>query len=130
MPDHRRILILLVVGDLVTILVLSLVGFFTHNDTLTWRWLATFLPICLAWALVTPWLGNYQPQTASRPAHFWRAALAGFIAAPMAAWLRGLWLNAAISPIFVTVLCLTTAFGMGVWRLLWGWIAQRTNIYG
>ncbi len=130
MPAHRRIPILLVAGDLVAILALSLIGFLSHNAVITPRWLATFLPACAAWALVAPWIGNYQAQSASRPIHFWRAALAGFLAAPLTAWLRGMWLNAAIPPVFVLVLCLTTAFAMGVWRLLWGWIAQRTQIYG
>lgn len=130
MPAPRRSLFLLVAGDLAAILALSLIGFLTHNDTLSWRWLATFLPLCAGWALIAPWIGNYQSQSASRPAHFWRAVLAGLLAAPLAAFLRGLWLSAAISPIFILVLCLTTAFGMGIWRLLWGWIAQRTQVYG
>lgn len=130
MPAPHRIPVLLVAGDLLAVFALSLIGFLTHNDTLTWRWLATFLPSCVAWALIAPWLGNYRSQSASRPSHFWRAALAGFLAAPTTAWLRGLWLSAAISPIFVLVLGLTSAFGMGLWRLLWGWIAQRTQIYG
>lgn len=130
MPAHRPIPPLLVAGDLAAILALSLIGFLTHNDTINWRLLATFLPLCAGWALIAPWIGNYHPASASRPVHFWRAALAGFLAAPLAAFFRGLWLNAAISPIFVLVLCLTTAFGMGIWRLLWGWIAQRTGIYG
>lgn len=121
---------MLVAGDLAAILALSLIGFLTHNDTITWRWLATLLPLYAGWALIAPWIGNYNPASASRPVHFWRAALAGFLAAPLAAFFRGLWLSAAISPIFVLVMCLTTAFGMGLWRLLWGWIAQRTGIYG
>jgi len=130
MPAHRSIPPLLVAGDLAAILALSLIGFLTHNDAITWRWLATLLPLCAGWALIAPWIGNFHPESASRPVDFWRAALAGFLAAPLAAFLRGLWLSAAISPTFVLVLCLTTAFGMGLWRLLWGWIAQRTGIYG
>ncbi len=116
---RRRVLITLLAGDLLAILALSLIGFFFHNDTFTWRWLATFLPACAGWGLIAPWLGLYRPEVAASPWAAWRAALAGFLAGPLAAWLRGLWLNAAILPIFILVLALTTAAGMALWRLAW-----------
>lgn len=130
MPAHRRRLILLIAGDLFAVLALSLIGFFFHNRELTWRWLATFLPACVAWGLVAPWIGLYQAENTAHPLQAWRAALAGFLSAPLAAWLRGLWLSAAISPIFVLVLALTTAAGMALWRLAWGAFTQRELNYG
>jgi hypothetical protein len=129
MPARRRLPFLLVAGDLATLLALSLIGFLDHNPTITARWLTTFLPLCAGWALMAPWIGNYSSATAAQPAHFWRAALAGCLAAPFSAFLRGLWLNTDIPPIFILVLCLTTALGMGLWRLLWGWIAARTQLW-
>ena len=130
MPAHRRQLILLIAGDLLAILALSLIGFFFHNDEFSWRWLATFLPACAGWALIAPWIGVYQPDHAARPLQVWRPALAGFLSAPMAAWLRGVWLNAAISPVFVLVLALTTAAGMGLWRLAWALFNHPTHDHG
>ena len=130
MPAHRRISIPLAVGDLLAVLALSLIGFFFHNDELNWRWLATFVPACAAWALIAPWIGVYQAEQTARPLQVWRPVLAGFLSAPLAAWLRGMWLNAAISPVFVLVLALTTAAGMGLWRLAWTLFTQRTHING
>jgi hypothetical protein len=126
MPAHRRLSIPLVAGDLLAVLALSLIGFFFHNDEFSWRWLATFLPACAAWALIAPWIGVYQAELTARPLQVWRPALSGFLSAPLAAWLRGLWLNAAISPVFVLVLGLTTAAGMALWRLAWALFNHRT----
>jgi hypothetical protein len=56
--------------------------------------------------------------------------LAALLAAPMAAWLRGVWLNSAILPIFVLVLGLSAALGFGIWRLAWSFISQRVEQHG
>ena len=130
MPALRRFSIPLVAGDLLAIFALSLIGFFFHNDEFSWRWLATFVPACAAWGLIAPWIGVYQADHAARPLQVWRPALAGFLSAPLAAWLRGLWLNAAISPVFVLVLALTTAAGMALWRLAWALFNHRTPVNG
>lgn len=130
MPAQRRWISILIAGDFIAILALSVLGFAFHNQALTPRLLSTLLPSLAGWALIAPWLGAYRMESASKPAHAWRAALAGLLAAPLIAFLRGLWLNAAIPPIFILVLALTTAFGMGVWRAAWGWYAARTLRYG
>jgi hypothetical protein len=46
-------------------------------------------------------------------------------AAPLAALLRGLLLNAPIIPIFAVVLGATSAFGMLVWRGVYSYVARR-----
>jgi hypothetical protein len=46
-------------------------------------------------------------------------------AAPLAAVLRGLILNAAIIPIFVVVLGATSAFGILVWRAIYFFLNNR-----
>lgn len=130
MPATRRIPAALLGGDFVAILTLSVAGFYFHNHEFNTRLWATLLPSLAGWAALAPWLGVYRAGTASHPLDAWRAALAGFFAAPLVAWLRGLWLNAAIPPIFILVLALTTAFGMGLWRLIWGWLAQRGATHG
>jgi hypothetical protein len=127
-----RIPALLWLGDVAVFLAISLIGYFFHavGEAFSWRWLATFLPFCAGWLLIAPWMGVYRPENAVRFRPFWRAALAAFLAAPFAAWLRGEWLNAVILPLFVLVLGLNAAFGMGVWRLVYPWIARQVKIYG
>ncbi|MBI4928045.1 MAG: DUF3054 domain-containing protein [Anaerolineae bacterium] len=117
-------------GDFLAILALSLIGFLFHNDSLTWRWLATFVPSLAGWLAIAPWLSLFSAEVTAAPRNLWRAGWAGFLAAPLAAWLRGLWLNGAISPVFVLVLGLTTAAGMLVWRGLAVWVVRRTAAHG
>jgi hypothetical protein len=125
---HRRIALIL--GDMAALLLVTIVGFMTHGETLSWRLFTTFLPLCAAWALVAPWLGVYRPQIYRRAALVWRAALAMVLAAPMAALLRALWLNASIIPTFVIALGLSAAVGMTLWRLGWAWWSSRRGDHG
>ncbi len=111
---------LLMIGDLVAILIVTWIGFLSHYGNLQgWRWLTTYLPVLVGWFVMAPWLGVYQADLAGDFRSVWRPALAAFLAAPLAATLRGLWLNAAILPIFVIVLGLTNALGMLIWRFIW-----------
>ena len=126
-----RIPVLLWLGDVLMFLAISLIGYFFHanGEVYSWRWLATFLPFCAGWFLIAPWMGVYRAEIAKRASQIWRAALAAFLAAPFAAWLRGEWLNAAILPLFVLVLALNAALGMGLWRLIYSWIVRQGKIY-
>lgn len=123
---------LLLVGDLLAVLVVTWVGFLDHYGNLQgWRWLTTFLPVLAGWAVIAPWLGVYDGELSISARQVWRPVLAAFLAAPLAATLRGLWLNAAILPIFVIVLGLTNALGFLIWRLLWigvlRWSSRRAG---
>jgi hypothetical protein len=121
----------LLLGDVLAVLAVSLTGFLTHYGEISgWRWVTTFLPVLAAWLAVAPWLGVYQPALVASPAHAWRAALAAFLSAPMAAWLRAAWLNSAIAPIFVLVLGLTDALGFLIWRVAGSWIVRRSGRNG
>jgi hypothetical protein len=117
---------MLVIGDVLAVLVVTMIGFATHyGDIRGWRWLSSFLPILASWFAVAPWLGVYHPENSRRADQVWRAGLAALISAPLAATLRGLWLNSAIAPIFVVVLGATNALGFVVWRFLWTLLVQR-----
>ena len=48
-----------------------------------------------------------------------------FVAAQLAVILRGLWLNAAVLPLFGLILGATSALGMAVWRGIWVWVTKR-----
>ncbi len=114
----------LLAGDLLTFAVVTLAGFATHNTlgTAGWRMLTTFVPLVLAWALVGPWLGVYDPALARHGRALWRPAYAVLLAAPLAAVLRGVWLGTAVLPVFVGVLAGVGALAVLAWRaayLLW-----------
>jgi len=116
MINNRNIVIL---GDILAILVVTLIGFATHgelNTTFITRMSALFFPLTIAWFLIAPWLGLFQHEVVSNPKQLWRPVLAMIFAAPLTAVLRGLILNAPIIPIFVVVLAAISAFGMVLWR--------------
>lgn len=118
----------LIVGDVFAMALVTFIGFATHGETdLSFlpRMLASFLPLTVAWFLLAPWLGLFQNETVSSSRGLWRAALAMLFAAPFAAILRGLWLNAPIIPIFAVVLASTSMLGMLLWRGLWLLLARK-----
>lgn len=109
----------LILGDILAIAVVTVIGFATHNEadlSFLPRMLAAFLPVTLAWFLLAPWFGLFQPGVTSDPMQLWRPVLAMLFAAPLAAVLRGLLLNAPIIPVFAVVLASTSALGMLLWR--------------
>src|SRR5262245_49891706 len=93
----------LVIGDILIILVITWIGFFTHGESVITffdRFLAVFFPLIFAWFLLAPWFGLFQQEIISSPRQLWRTVFAMAFAAPFAAVLRSLILNTAILPIF------------------------------
>ena len=127
MTNNRTILI---IGDILAILIVTLIGFATHRELDTsffTRISVLFFPLLIAWFLVSPWLGLFQTEVTSNPKQLWRPALAMLFAAPLAAVLRGLILNAPIIPIFAVVLAATSAFGMLIWRGLFVLLNRKVH---
>ena len=100
------------------------------------RMLTTFAPLVAAWCLVAPHLGVFDLSRVGEPLQLWRPFWAMILATPLAAWLRGLWLETAIEVSFVAVLALTSALGILIWRAIYAlWIKQKSKsrdekIYG
>jgi hypothetical protein len=121
-------------GDILMALILSIVGYLTHYANLeafSWRWLSTFLPFCLGWILAATSSGLYSDAISGHPWQAaWRAGIAAGLAAPFAAMLRGVYLNAAVSPLFMVVLSACSALGFGVWRCLWAWFGDGKKAHG
>ncbi|MBK9927533.1 MAG: DUF3054 domain-containing protein [Anaerolineales bacterium] len=120
--------LLLAVLDAIAILVVTLIGFATHGETgLSFlpRMLAAFIPLTVAWFLISPWFGLFQSEIVTNPKQLWRPVFAMLFAAPFAAVLRGLLLNAPIIPIFAVVLSATSAFGMMIWRGIYLFVNRR-----
>jgi hypothetical protein len=110
---------ILILGDILAIALITFIGFARHGETgLSFlpRMAATFFPLIAGWFLLAPWFGLFQDEIIYHARQLWRPALTALFAAPLAAVLRGLILNAPIIPVFAIVLGATSAFGMVVWR--------------
>ena len=113
---------MLYAGDTLSIAALTILGFATHGEadvSFVPRMLALYVPLSIAWFLLSPALGLFQREIISNPKQLWRPALAALFAAPLAAILRGFILNAPVIPIFAAVLAGTSALGMVLWRALY-----------
>jgi hypothetical protein len=118
----------LVAGDLLTLALVTVIGFASHGEAATagLRMLTTFVPLALAWFLVAPFFGVYEPDRAAAYRQLWRPFWAMIVAGPLAGWLRSVilgivnhtGLNTPILPIFVVVLGGIAALAVLVWRLL------------
>jgi hypothetical protein len=118
----------LILGDVLAIFIITILGFATHGEaelSSLPRMAAVFFPLVIAWFLLAPAVGLFQLEISSNPGQLWRPVLAMIFAAPLAAVLRGFFLNAPVLPIFALVLSATSAFGILVWRGMWYWISKR-----
>ncbi len=123
----KKFLPFLVVGDLLAMAIVTVIGFATHGETdlaLLPRMLATFLPLCLGWFLIAPWLGLFNPWIASNLRELWRPFAALVFAGPLAALLRAFWLNTVVIPVFGVVLSGSAGLGMAAWRAI-AWLILR-----
>ncbi|MCS7246782.1 MAG: DUF3054 domain-containing protein [Anaerolineales bacterium] len=123
----QRSLTWLVAGDIITLFLLTVAGFASHQELSTagWRLLTTFLPLCAAWAVSALVSGLYRAEVYSSPSQLWRALWGMLLAGPLAAFLRGIWLNQPIIPVFVLVLTGFGMFGMVLWRFLFWFLIMR-----
>jgi uncharacterized metal-binding protein len=112
--------LILVAGDIVTLGLVTVFGFASHGEVETAgvRMLTTFLPLVAAWLLVAPHLKVFEMQRVGILRELWRPFWAMVLAGPMAAWLRGVMLNAPILPIFVIVIGGVSAIALLAWRSL------------
>ncbi len=122
----------LLAGDGIALLLVTWIGFASHGESLlSPRWLLTFLPLVGAWALISPWIGAYQPGLRCSAAGIWRAALAMLLAAPLATWLRSLLIVETSTPVvFTAVIMAVSTLGIMLWRSIWWWICKRNGAYG
>lgn len=117
----------LIIGDILTLAVVTVIGFASHGTagTAGSRMLTTFIPLLAAWLLIAPHLKVYDHDVALDGRQLWRPFWAMVLAGPMAAWLRGLILNSPILPIFVIILGGVSALAILAWRGLYWLIVTR-----
>lgn len=114
-------LVILLAGDTLVLALMTVIGFASHDllGSAGLRMLTTFLPFLVAWLLVAPHLGAFNRKHVNDARQLWRPFWAMILAAPMAAWLRGVWLGTPILPVFVAVIGGLNALAMFVWRALY-----------
>jgi hypothetical protein len=120
---------LLILGDILAILLVTIIGFATHSElgtSFAARMAAAFFPLTIAWFLLAPFFGLFQNEVITNPKQLWRPILAMLFAGPFAAVLRGFLLNAPVIPIFAVVLSATSAFGMVVWRGIYLFLNRKS----
>lgn len=117
-----RRFIFLALGDVLALALVTLIGFASHGEmqlSFLPRMLITFLPLCAAWFLASPWLGLFRPEVASQWRQLWRVPLGVSLTVPLAAVLRAAALGAVVLPLFVLILSATSALGLMLWRGIW-----------
>lgn len=122
--------LLLILGDLFAIIVITLVGFATHDAvdvSFLPRMAATFVPLLAGWFLLAPAMGLFDLERTCDLRQLWRPVLAGFFASQLAAVLRGYWLGGVVLPLFGLILGGSTSLGMLLWRGIWALIFRKTR---
>jgi hypothetical protein len=117
----------LVAGDLLVLALVTVFGFAMHGTVSTagMRMLTTFIPLAIAWFLAAPHLGVFDFGRVADLRQLWRPFWAMILAGPLAAWVRGAWLNSPILPVFVVALCGVSALSLALWRLLYWLFVYR-----
>jgi hypothetical protein len=117
----------LIIGDILTLIIVTVIGFASHGTagTAGTRMLTTFLPLLAAWFLIAPHLKVYESQKVLDWRQLWRPFWSMVLAAPMAAWIRGVILSSVILPLFVFILGGFSAVGILVWRGLFLLVLNR-----
>lgn len=120
-------IVVLLLGDALTLALTTVFGFAFHDElgARSTRILTTFVPLLAAWLLIAPHLGVFDLRHVGELTQLWRPFWAMVLAAPMAAWLRGVWLDAVILPVFVVVLGGISALALFLWRLMYCFVGAR-----
>lgn len=126
----NRWLYMLVAGDILVLAIVTLLGFASHGslETAGSRMLSTFIPLVIAWLLIAPHLLVYKKIIVHDVRQLWRPFWAMILAAPIAAWLRGIILNAPILPLFVLIIGGVSALAILFWRLFFWLIAEKVMV--
>jgi hypothetical protein len=125
--SHHSWRVVVIIGDLVVLSLVTLAGFAQHGtlQSSAGRLAITGASLVLAWFLVAPHLGVFDPRRMSDPRQLWRPFWAMVLAGPLAGWLRGALLNTPILPVFVMVLGGVSALSLLAWRTSWWAISRR-----
>lgn len=115
------------IGDVVVLVVLTIVGFVSHNELNAGpRMLTTFVPSLVAWLWVSPWFDLFDEATLYAPGRMaWRTAWAWTLVGPLAVSLRAIWLNRVVLPVFLLVFTGANLVVFTLWRGAFAWFKAR-----
>ena len=120
-------LTLLAAGDLVVLGLVTAAGFASHNTLASagGRIWTTFVPLVVSWVILGFHLGAFDTSRAQHWKELWRPFWAMILAAPLAGWLRAVWLDSTVVPLFVVIIGGISALSLLAWRalftLFWQW---------
>lgn len=117
----------LLAGDLIVLALVTVFGFASHDELSAGisRYLATFIPLLIAWLLTAPFLGAYDADKVMEARQLWRPFWAMVLAGPMMGLLRGLLLGTVVVPAFVIVVGGISAIALLAWRFVYLVISSR-----
>lgn len=118
---------LLWIGDIVTLIILTLIGFATHGELNAGlpRMLAIFIPLLITWLVAATPIGALRLETARDFRQLWRPGWAMLLATPLAVILRGLIISRPVAPIFGLVLAGSGIIAIFIWRGIFAFLAAR-----
>lgn len=119
----------LIIGDALVLLVVTLAGFAFHHTLASsgGKPLSTWLPWIAAWLLLAPHLKAFDEDVAGNFAGLWRPFWAMILASPLAGFLRAVWLDGQVNPVFVVVFGGIAALSIFVWRFLFAAVTRRRD---
>ena len=115
----------LIIGVFTAFFIITLIGFFNHQSSLSiGRFLVTFIPICAAWLFTAPWFGLFEKDQISNTSVWWRVVWAVILSTPLALFVRALLLNSSVQVTFVLVMISTSIVAILIWRLILFFISK------
>jgi hypothetical protein len=69
----------------------------------------------------------FDYQRAADPRQLWRPLWAMVLAAPMVGFLRAVWLQSVIDPVFILVMGAFGGLGLLIWRGMLVWMLSRSR---
>jgi hypothetical protein len=117
----------LLLGDTFVLALVTVFGFARHGEigSAGLRTLTTFVPLWVSWVLIAPHLGVFKTPYSYEIRQLWRPFWAMILAAPFAAFLRGVLLNTPVQIVFVVVIGGVSALALSAWRLLFWYLQSR-----
>ena len=123
----------LLIGDTLILGLVTLIGFASHG-TLTsggWRILVNFFSFAAAWLIAAYALNLFHMSFFLDWKRVLQILWAVLLAAPLAGWLRGLWLGRPSEMVFVAVMGAVSALGLLVWRFSYSiWTGRKRQLNG
>ncbi|GAB4579072.1 MAG: hypothetical protein Fur0022_18100 [Anaerolineales bacterium] len=126
MANFSKIPRLLILGDVMVFILITLIGFASHDrlGSGLLRLLTTFVPLVVSWALIGVHVGVFDPARAADPRQLWRPFWAMVLAGPFAGWMRGVFLASGVAPLFVVILGGFSALALLAWRTLYYFLTR------